>query len=199
LSAGSILYSDGVNIQELSLGSEGEGLYVESGAPIWRTPVFQWDQTTGGAGKTMRYTQDEVVQEFQTGFEIIGFKITKVEWSARRNSGTGANLEMRCEVVNSSCVVQDTLGVDIDASTVGASFEYISFTGSTTNYAITNTDLLRLRIVSASGTGTDTTEMEGERASSGTVANTRGGYVNDACVQTFYTSSSTIKVTYTAV
>ena len=200
LTAGDIVYSDGNALQRLAIGSNGGVLTIDgaTATPYW-TNNFQWDQTTGGQTITMQLGSQEAVQEFQTGFEIMGYKITKIEWSVRRNSGTGNNLSFRCEIVDSGCVVQDTIGSDYDASTVGAVFEYITFTGSATNYAITNTDMMRLKLVDDGG-GSGADNFSSELCASCTIANTRGGYDNGACVQTWYaTRNTTCKVTYAQI
>jgi len=197
LTSGDVVFSDGVHFQRLPIGSNGGVLTVDgaTGKPSW-SHNFQWDQTTGGQTIGMAMGGQEAVQEFQTGFQTIGYKITKVEWSARRNSGTGNNIAFRCEIIDSGCVVKDTIGSDYDASTVGAVFEYIPFTGSSTNYAITNTDMMRLKLVDTGG-GSGGDSFSGELCSSCTIANTRGGYDNGACVQTWYASrNTTCKVTY---
>ena len=156
-----------------------------------------WEQLSTGQSVSMKLNTQECIQEFQTGFEIIGYKIVKVEWSVKRSSGTGNNLSFRCEVVDSSCVTKATIGSDVAASGVGSSFEFIEFVGSADNYAITNTDMLKLKIV---GTGSTSDSFSGELCSSCTIANTRGGYDNGSCSQTWYTDrNSTIKVTYQAV
>ena len=156
-----------------------------------------WEQLDTGQSISIKLSGQEALQEFQTGFEIIGYKIIKVEWSARRNSGTGNNISFRCEVVDSSCVTKDTIGSDVAASGVGSSFEFIEFDGSADDYAITNTDMLRLKMV---GTGSTSDSFSGELCSSCTIANTRGGFDNGSCSQTWYSDrNSTMKVTYQAV
>jgi hypothetical protein len=156
-----------------------------------------WEQLETGQTVGMKLGAQEALQEFQTGFEIIGYKITKVEWSARRNSGTGNNISFRCEVVNASCETQDTIGSDIAASGIGSSFEFLEFEGSSDNYEIANTDMLRLKLV---GTGSGSDSFSGELCSSCTVTNTRGGYDSGSCSQTWYGSrNSTMKITYQAV
>ena len=156
-----------------------------------------WEQLNIGQSVGMTLGGQEGLQEFQTGFEIIGYKIIKVEWSARRNSGTGNNLSFRCEVVDSSCVTRDTIGSDVAASGVGGSFEFLEFDGSADNYAITNTDMLRLKLV---GTGSTSDSFASELCSSCTISNTRGGFDSGSCSQTWYSSrNSTMKVTYQAV
>ena len=197
LTAGDVVFSDGTHLQRLSIGSNGGVLTVDgaTGLPSW-SRNFQWDQPTGGQTVGMQLGGQEALQEFQTGFEIIGYKITKIEWAARRDVGTGNNLSFRCEIIDSGCVVKDTIGSDYDASTVGAVMEYISFTGSATNYPITNTDMMRLKIVDDGG-GSGADIFAGGLCSSCTIANTRGGYDNGACVQTWYASrNTTCKVTY---
>jgi len=199
LTAGSITYSDGAALQELVIGGEGDTLTVAAGVPVWSAGVFQWDQTTGGQTITLQLGSQESLQEFQTGFEIIGYKITKVEWSVRRNVGTGNNLSFRCEVINSGCVTQDTIGSDYDASTVGAVFEYIVFDGSASNYAVANTDILRLKLVDDGG-GSATDEFSSELCAACVIANTRGGSDTGACVQSWYVNrNSTVKVTYETI
>ena len=159
--------------------------------------VNVWEQLETGQTITMQLNSQEAIQEFQTGFEIIGYKITKVEWSARRNSGTGNNISFRCEVVDASCTTKDTIGSDVLSSGVGSSFEFLEFVGSANDYAITNTDMLRLKLV---GTGSTSDSFSGELCSSCTVTNTRGGYDTGSCVQNWYsTRNSTMKVTYQAV
>jgi hypothetical protein len=156
-----------------------------------------WEQLDTGQSISIKLSGQEALQEFQTGFEIIGYKIIKVEWSARRNSGTGNNISFRCEVVDSSCVTKDTIGSDVAASGVGSSFEFIEFDGSADDYAISNTDMLRLKMV---GTGSTSDLFTGELCSSCTVTNTRGGFDNGSCSQTWYSDrNSTMKVTYQAV
>ena len=156
-----------------------------------------WEQLNGGQTISLKLGLQEALQEFQTGFEIIGYKIIKVEWSVKRTTGTGNNISFRCEVVDSSCVTKDTIGSDVAASGVGSSFEFIEFDGSADDYAISNTDMLRLKMV---GTGSTSDSFSGELCSSCTIANTRGGFDNGSCSQTWYTDrNSTIKVTYQAV
>jgi len=156
-----------------------------------------WEQLNTGQWVSMRLNAQEGIQEFQTGFEIIGYKIINVEWSVRRSSGTGNDISFRCEVIDSSCVTKDTIGSDVAASGVGGSFEFIEFDGSADNYAITNTDMLRLKLV---GTGSTSDLFACELCSSCTIANTRGGFDDGSCSQTWYTDrNSTMKVTYQAV
>ena len=95
-----------------------------------------WEQLNGGQTISLKLGLQEALQEFQTGFEIIGYKIIKVEWSVKRTTGTGNNISFRCEVVDSSCVTKDTIGSDVAASGVGSSFEFIEFDGSADDYAI---------------------------------------------------------------
>jgi hypothetical protein len=148
LSNGSILYSDGTNIQELAAGAEGYNLQMGSSVPEWVCPCeLVIDQPLSSAG-TEEVFGDSGTGKIRYGMRVtagsnmIGETCVKIGVRLKKTGSPTGNITFM--VANNAGTIQETLGT-LDITTLTTSYVWYYVEKLDASYTVATNDRIGVR------------------------------------------------------